>query len=71
MSTLAESIQIQTVDGVIDAVQSGQRLHPRGGGSKAALSTPRAATTLELSALSGILEYDPGEYTITALAGTS
>ncbi len=44
----------------------------RGGGSKPALSTPaHGATALELSGLSGILEYEPAEYTFTALAGTA
>jgi glycolate oxidase FAD binding subunit len=44
----------------------------RGGGSKPALSTPaNGATALELGGLSGILEYEPAEYTFTALAGTA
>jgi glycolate oxidase FAD binding subunit len=44
---------------------------PRGGGSKPALSTPtEGVTALDLSGLSGVLEYDPGEFTFTALAGT-
>ncbi len=43
----------------------------RGGGSKSALSTPAAGETLlDLSELSGVLEYDPEEFTITARAGT-
>ena len=39
----------------------------RGGGSKPALS---AAATLDVGHLRGIVEYDPSELTVTALAGT-
>ncbi len=56
---------------VAAAIESGARLLPRGGGSKTALSTPAdGASTLDLSDLSGVLEYLPEEYTFTALAGT-
>ncbi|GAB4411521.1 MAG: FAD-binding protein [Anaerolineae bacterium] len=52
-------------------VQAQPRLLPRGGGSKPALSTPpQDVPSLELSGLSGVLEYEPDEYTFTALAGT-
>lgn len=48
-----------------------ERLLPRGHGTKPALSTPpEGVTTLDLSALNGVVEYDPGEFTFTALAGT-
>jgi glycolate oxidase FAD binding subunit len=53
---------------IVDKVRSGEPIQARGGGSKPALSD---RTNLELSGLSGILEYDPSEYTFTALAGTS
>ena len=43
---------------------------PRGGGTKPALSSVDAADVLDLSALVGITEYLPSEYTVTALAGT-
>lgn len=53
------------------AVREASRLLTRGGGTKPALSTPiEGVTTLDLSALSGVLEYNPGEFTFTALAGT-
>ncbi len=53
------------------AVQAHPRLLPRGGGSKPALSTPPDnVPSLDLSALSGMLEYEPGEFTFSALAGT-
>jgi glycolate oxidase FAD binding subunit len=43
----------------------------RGGGTKPALSTPPAgATCMDLSRLTGIIEYEPDEYTFTAYAGT-
>jgi glycolate oxidase FAD binding subunit len=53
---------------IVDAVRSGEPIQARGGGSKPALS---GHANLELSGLSGILEYDPSEYTFTALAGTT
>jgi glycolate oxidase len=54
-----------------DAVREHPRVLPRGGGSKPALSTPgEGVTPLVLSGLRGIVEYDPEELTITALAGT-
>jgi glycolate oxidase FAD binding subunit len=53
---------------IVDAVRSGEAVRARGGGTKPALS---GKSNLELAALSGILEYDPSEYTFTALAGTS
>lgn len=56
---------------VAAAIESGARLLPRGGGTKPALSTPAdGASNLDLSDLSGVLEYLPEEYTFTALAGT-
>ncbi len=52
-------------------VRANPRLLPRGGGSKPALSTPpEGVPALELAGLSGVLEYEPAEYTFTALAGT-
>lgn len=52
-------------------VQGQPRLLPCGGGSKPALSTPPpGVSSLDLSGLSGVLEYEPDEYTFTALAGT-
>jgi len=44
---------------------------PRGAGTKTALSTaPDGVMPLDLTALSGMIEYAPGEFTFTALAGT-
>lgn len=64
------------VAGALDAVQAFVREHGRvrvrGGGSKPALScaVPGEAT-LDVAGLAGVLDYDPREYTLTALAGTS
>lgn len=55
---------------VQNGVQGGRSLLPRGAGTKTALSRVDGATILEMRGLSGILEYQPGEYTFTALAGT-
>jgi glycolate oxidase FAD binding subunit len=52
-------------------VRSCDHLVPRGGGTKAALSQINGgALILDVSRLSGLLEYNPSEYTFTALAGT-
>jgi glycolate oxidase FAD binding subunit len=60
---------------VAAAIETGSRLLPRGGGTKTALSTAASTpgdgiSVLDLSGLSGVLEYQPEEYTFTALAGT-
>lgn len=56
---------------VRQAVADHARIRPRGGGTKPALSRPpRGVASLDLSGLSGIVEYEPEEYTFTALAGT-
>jgi glycolate oxidase FAD binding subunit len=53
------------------AVRGAPRVIPRGRGTKPALAAPPdGALLLELSALSGGLEYEPGEFTFSALAGT-
>ena len=55
---------------IIEQIQEAVRQGPvcvRGGGSKTALSH---GANLELKDAAGVLEYDPQEYTFTALAGT-
>jgi glycolate oxidase FAD binding subunit len=59
-----------TITQVQDAVRSTPHILAHGAATKPALATVDAATPLDLRGLSGILEYDPGEYTFTALAGT-
>jgi len=53
------------------AVRNSAHVLPRGNGTKTALSAaPDGVTPLNLSSLSGVIEYAPGEFTFTALAGT-
>ncbi len=60
-----------TAADIQEIVRQEPRLHVRGGGSKPALSTPPAdSLLLDLSGLSGLVEYEPAEYTFTAQAGT-
>ena len=56
---------------VQEAVRAHSRVWPRGSGSKPALSAaPADDVILDLSGLAGMLEYDPAEFTFSALAGT-
>jgi glycolate oxidase FAD binding subunit len=66
-------IRVQTIDEIGEAVRSHAHLLVRGGGSKPALSTPGDAgiVVIDLSQIRGVQVYDPGEFTFTALAGTS
>jgi len=60
-----------TREEVSEAVRSLPRVHPLGARSKPALSAALdPAHTLDLSGVRGVLDYDPAEFTITALAGT-
>jgi glycolate oxidase FAD binding subunit len=60
-----------TIEEVQTAVRNATTILPRGGGTKPALSTPVSkAEGIDLSELAGMLEYQPEEYTFTALAGT-
>lgn len=53
------------------AIRAHARILPRGAGTKTALSTAAdGVTSLDLTGLSGVIEYEPGEFTFTALAGT-
>jgi glycolate oxidase FAD binding subunit len=59
----------------IEELQSVIRAHPcvlpLGGGTKPALSRPHhGATSIDLTSIAGMLEYEPGEFVFTALAGT-
>lgn len=55
-----------------DIVRSTTRLVVRGGGSKPALSSPMPGENcLDMTGVSGMIEYVPSEYTFTAYAGTS
>jgi glycolate oxidase FAD binding subunit len=56
-----------SIEELQNAVRSLPQVKVLGGGSKPALS---ALANLSMSGLSGILDYQPSEYTFTALAGT-
>ena len=56
-----------------DAVRGAKRVRVRGGGSKPALSLRNGeddAHLLDLTNLTGVVDYQPDEYTFTARAGT-
>jgi len=60
-----------TIPDLQAVLQQPGRYHLRGGGSKTALSAPlEGFTTISLASLRGLLAYEPGEFTFTALAGT-
>lgn len=63
--------QPKTIEEARAIVRQALRILPRGGGTKPALSAPtEGVQPVDLTALSGMLEYQPGEFTFTALAGT-
>ncbi len=59
--------QAQSIDDVRQFVTSHEQVWIVAGGTKPALSRD---ATLDVRPISGVLEYDPTEYTFTALAGT-
>lgn len=67
-----DTIRPTTYEEVAETVRAGAPLLPVGGGSKPALSqTQEGFQQLSMGSLSGIVEYQPSEFTITARAGTS
>ncbi len=64
-------IQPPSVQDIQEIVSAESDLVPTGGGSKSALSsTANGANILDMSKITGIIEYVPDEYTFTAYAGT-
>src|ERR1700760_1895845 len=62
---------IPSIESLQEALRACPQVLPRGAGTKPALSTPSGATaSLDVSGLSGIVDYDPAELTFTARAGT-
>jgi glycolate oxidase FAD binding subunit len=55
---------------VADAVRGAPRVRFAAGATKSALAADADATVIDLSGLSGVLDYDPAELTFSALAGT-
>lgn len=53
-----------------EVVRGNPRVWPRGGGTKTALGPPPDAKVVELSQIRGVVDYDPAEFTFTAMAGT-
>jgi glycolate oxidase FAD binding subunit len=67
----ARIVRPATIDELRAAVVANLRVLARGGGTKPALSTPPSgAVGLDMGALTGVIEYEPGEFVMTALAGT-
>lgn len=58
------------VDLISDAMRADVRLEIRGGASKASIGAPREATAIDMTAMSGVIDYDPAELVLTARAGT-
>ena len=70
-TALTRPASIAEVQAAVRAAAPGARILTRGRGTKPPLSTPpEGAVALDVSGLSGISEYEPGEFTFTALAGT-
>ncbi len=69
---LASAGRIEEVQEVVRGAEPGMRLLPVAGGTKPALSSSSRADVqrLDVSELTGVLEYDPAELTLTALAAT-
>ena len=71
MTTSPMLENVHTTMDVQEAVRGAARALPVGSGSKPALvKTTPDVTRLDMRGLAGIVEYEPAEYTITALAGT-
>jgi glycolate oxidase FAD binding subunit len=59
------------VGALLEKLKAAPHVHPVGAGTKPALSAvPPGTAQLDLSGYRGITEYEPGEFTFTALAGT-
>ncbi len=55
---------------VQEAVRALPKLHARGAGTKRALHAAHDAEVLDMRQLTGVIEYDPQEFVLTAYAGT-
>lgn len=72
---MIHSVSVQSIEQVQEIVRESSVVFPRGAGTKPALSSPHlkdelSVAAIDLTGLTGILEYQPNEYTFTALAGT-
>jgi glycolate oxidase FAD binding subunit len=66
-SPVASIVTVKNLDEVRQAIETLESVNVRAGGTKSALSSHANLCT---ASLSGILQYEPSEYTFTALAGT-
>lgn len=58
------------IDLVADATRNGEPIEIRGGGGKALIGAPRRSSIVDMSAISGVVDYDPAELVLTVRAGT-
>jgi len=66
------AIRPTSVDEVVAAVREHERIHVVGAATKSAMAARRCdATRMELTSLSGVVDHQPSEFLITALAGTT
>ena len=69
--TLDDALRPVTIGAVQAAIRENAHVLPVGGGSKPALSTPPDGfVPVSMSGLAGVVEYNPDELVLTALAGT-
>lgn len=65
------ALQPTSVDEVLQAVREHQRLQIVGAATKTALTAPyEAAVRLQMTGIRGVVDHQPSEFLITALAGT-
>jgi len=67
---MAEMLRPVTVDELVEAVRSTPRVLAVGARTKSRLSAVPGVALLSMTGLRGIIEYEPTEFTFTALAGT-
>jgi len=71
IDTLKAASDAEVADAVTWAGEKGRRIEVRGAGSKAAIGRPvEADLVLDMSGLTGVLDYAPAELVLTARAGT-
>jgi glycolate oxidase FAD binding subunit len=58
------------IEEIGEFIRSHSQILAYGGKTKNALKAPTEIATLDLSEISGVIEYEPSEYTFTAYAGT-
>jgi len=66
------AIRPTSVEEVVAAVRQHERIHVVGAATKSAMAARRCdATRMEMTSLSGVVDHQPSEFLITALAGTT